>query len=84
MHGHRNLKHATRKFQINMDGLKLKGMHQLLVYADDVNIVGGNVHTVKKYTEALVVTGKKKWSRGKYLANQVCGHVSRSACRTES
>jgi hypothetical protein len=27
--------------------LKLNGTHQLLVYTDDVNIVGGSVHTVK-------------------------------------
>jgi hypothetical protein len=29
-----------------------------LVYADDVNILGGNVRTVKKNTEALVAAGK--------------------------
>jgi len=35
--------------------LKLNGTHQLLVYADDVNILGGSVHTVKKNAEALIV-----------------------------
>jgi hypothetical protein len=35
------------------DDLKLNGTHQLLVYADDVNIWGGNVHTVKKNSEAF-------------------------------
>jgi hypothetical protein len=39
--------------------LKLKGIHQLLVYADDFNIVGGRVHTIKKKTEALVVANKE-------------------------
>jgi hypothetical protein len=34
--------------------LKLNGAHQLLVYADDVNIWHGSIHTVKKNTEALV------------------------------
>ena len=30
-----------------------------MVYADDVNIVGGRVHTVWKNTEALVVASKE-------------------------
>jgi len=42
----------------NQDGLKLNGAHQLLVYADD-DILGGNVHTIKKNTEALVVASKE-------------------------
>ena len=44
---------------MNQDGLKLNGIHQLLVYADDVNILGGNVHTVKENAEALVVATKE-------------------------
>ena len=36
--------------------MKLNGTQQLLVYADDVNILGGSVHTVKENAEALVVT----------------------------
>jgi hypothetical protein len=30
-----------------------------LVYADDVNILGGSVHNIKKITDALVVPGKE-------------------------
>jgi len=30
-----------------------------LVYADDVNILGGSVHTIEKNTEALVVASKE-------------------------
>jgi hypothetical protein len=35
-------------------GLKLNGTHQLLAYADDVNILGGSKHTLKENAEALV------------------------------
>ena len=35
--------------------MKLHGTYQLLVYAVDVNILGGSVHTVKENAEALVV-----------------------------
>jgi len=39
--------------------LKLNGKHQLQVYANDVNKLGGSVHTIKKNTEALVVASKE-------------------------
>jgi hypothetical protein len=39
--------------------LNLNGTHQLLAYADDVNILGGSVYTVKKNAETLVVATKE-------------------------
>jgi len=39
--------------------LNLNGTYQLLVYADDVNILGGSVHTIKQNAEALAVAGKE-------------------------
>ena len=53
------LDYAIKGVQVNLDGLKLNGTHQRLFYADNVNILGRSVHTIKKNTEALVVTRKK-------------------------
>ena len=39
--------------------MKLKGAHQLLVYADDVQILGGSIHGIKKNTEILAVASKE-------------------------
>ena len=33
---------AIRRVQVNQDGLKLNGTHQILVNADDGNILGGS------------------------------------------
>ena len=52
------LEYAIRRVQVNQDGLKLDGTHQLLAYADDVNILGGNIHAIKENAEALEVVHK--------------------------
>ena len=49
------LEYAIRRVQVNQDDLKLHGTYQLLVDADDVNILGRSVHTIKENAEALVV-----------------------------
>jgi hypothetical protein len=58
---------------------------QLLVYADDVNTLGVNTHTIKKNTETLIVASKERDPKvnaesTKYMAT----YVSRSECRTKS
>jgi len=45
------LEYSFRRVQVNQGGLKLNGKHLMLVCADDVNIVGGSIHTVQKSTE---------------------------------
>jgi hypothetical protein len=35
-------------------GLKWNGAHQLLAYADDVNLLGYNIDTIKKNIETLI------------------------------
>jgi len=53
------LEYAIRTEQVNQEDLKLNGTHQLLVYADDVNILGRSIHTIKENAEALVVVSKE-------------------------
>jgi hypothetical protein len=42
------LQDAFRKVQENKFGLELNETHQLLVYADGVNLFGNNVNTVRR------------------------------------
>ena len=53
------LEYTIRRVQVNRDGLKLDGTHQLLAYADDVNILAGSIHTVKENAEALVAASRE-------------------------
>jgi len=53
------LEYAIMRVQINHDGLKLNGTHQRLVYADNVNILQGSVHTIKKSAKASVVVSRR-------------------------
>jgi hypothetical protein len=62
--------------------LKPNGTHQLLVYAEDVNIMGARVHTIKENAKAFVAASKeiglevhadklrtRSWSRDKNAGN---------------
>jgi hypothetical protein len=53
------LEYAINKVQENQVELKLNGTHQLLANADDVNLLGDNIDTIEKNTEALIDASKE-------------------------
>jgi hypothetical protein len=53
------LEYAIREIQENQVGLKLNVTHQLLVYADDVNVLGDNIGRIEKHTETLIDASKE-------------------------
>jgi len=53
------LEYAIRRVQVNQDGLRLSSTRQFLAYADDVNILGGSIRTLKENAEALVAATRE-------------------------
>jgi hypothetical protein len=45
-----------QKYQV---GLKLNGTHQLLLCADDINLLGDSMYTIKKNTGTITDTSKE-------------------------
>jgi hypothetical protein len=60
------LEYAIRRVQVNQHGLKLNGTHQYLVYADDVNILGGDMYVVCLKSS---VNGTRKQTKQKIQTN---------------
>jgi hypothetical protein len=52
-----SVEYAIRKFQENQVGLELNGTHQLLIYADDVNLLDDSINIIKKNIETLLEAG---------------------------
>ena len=47
------LEYAIGRVQLQKESWKLKGTHQMLVYADDIDRLGGSVHAIKKKKQKL-------------------------------
>ena len=52
------LEYVIRRVQEYRIGLELNGKHQLLVYANDVNMLGENLQTVRENAEIFIKASK--------------------------
>jgi hypothetical protein len=75
--------YAIRKVLENEVGLELNGTHQLLVYADDVNLLVDSINTIRDKTETLLEASRDVGLKINAEKTKVYDYVSSSEIRTE-
>jgi hypothetical protein len=76
------LDYAIRKVQENEEGLELNGIHQPLIHADDVNLLGENTSIITRNMESLLDAGKEFGLE--VNAEKTRSYVHEMHCRTKS
>ena len=57
-----NLEYAIRKVQETNLRLEMIGTHQVLAYADDVNLIGDDIRTIERNADVLLNDCKEMFS----------------------
>jgi hypothetical protein len=52
------LEYAIKRDHVNGDGLQFKWAHQLLVYADDADIVGEDINAIDQNEKYSILTNR--------------------------
>ncbi|KAJ4427327.1 hypothetical protein ANN_24947 [Periplaneta americana] len=73
-----------RKVQDNRENLELNGLHQLLVYVDDVNMFGENPHTIRKTRKFYLKQARRVLKRSEHLNALYCTPTRRKSQRNET
>ncbi|KAJ4428410.1 hypothetical protein ANN_24447 [Periplaneta americana] len=68
------------KVQDNREGLELNGLHQLLVYADDMNMLGANPQTIRESTGILLEARGLEVNPEKTQVNKSSLHCRTTLC----
>jgi hypothetical protein len=62
----------------------VNGSHQILACADDVNLLGDNIDTIKKNAETLIDASKEVGLEINVEKTKVYAAISSTQCRSES